>query len=53
LLKVETDFDGAELGLMKVTPHRAVCHSLGAKCSYKIVMDHMSQQPLQMQIEDN
>jgi hypothetical protein len=52
LVRVESDIGGAELGLMKITPHYVACHSLEAKCSYKIVMDRMSRQPLQMEIDD-
>jgi hypothetical protein len=52
-LTVESDFGGVELGHAKVTRHRVVCHSLGVKCSDKIVMDRMSRQLLQREIEDN
>jgi hypothetical protein len=53
LFRIESDFGGAELGVTKVTRHRAVCHILGAKCSYKIVVNSMIRQPLPMEIEDN
>jgi hypothetical protein len=50
--RIQSYFGGAELGLMKLTRHYAVCHSLAAKCIYKIVMDRVSRQPLQMEIKD-
>jgi hypothetical protein len=50
---VESDFGGAGPCLMKLMLHRVVDHSLGAKCSYKIVIDDMSRQPLQMETEDD
>jgi hypothetical protein len=49
----ESDFGSVDLGLAKMTRYRVICHTIGVKSRYEIVVDHMNPWPFAMEIADD